>query len=157
MEEKHESTEWAEVRAYCLERPLERPNVSIWGAALAVILFLMVVVLVNHAIHQLCSFLSSDFYNSWFSANLLLAHMFTYFLSSALCLAAVLKRLIVGAVKLYQRYAPEEIRRKCILKPSCSEYMIRAVEMYGVWKGVERGTHRLLHTCRGWDYRIDEP
>jgi putative component of membrane protein insertase Oxa1/YidC/SpoIIIJ protein YidD len=43
------------------------------------------------------------------------------------------------------------------LKPTCSEYMILAVEKYGVFCGVKKGVHRLLFTCRGWDYRVDEP
>jgi putative component of membrane protein insertase Oxa1/YidC/SpoIIIJ protein YidD len=49
------------------------------------------------------------------------------------------------------------VRRKCILKPTCSEYIILAIEKYGVFRGVKKGVYRLLYTCRMRDYRIDEP
>ena len=66
-----------------------------------------------------------------------------------------LKRAIICAVKIYQRYAPDSIRNKCRFEPSCSEYMILAIEKYGLLKGVRKGI-RLLKRCNvnggGFDY-----
>lgn len=54
------------------------------------------------------------------------------------------KRTIIWLVHLYQRYAPDEVRLKCVYEPSCSEYMIMAVKKYGVLKGLSKGIGRLL-------------
>lgn len=54
---------------------------------------------------------------------------------------------VIYCVKLYQRYAPSRIRLSCVFEPSCSEYMISAVEKYGAFKGVAKGIRRLLR-CR---------
>ena len=66
-----------------------------------------------------------------------------------------LKRAIICAVKIYQRYAPDSVRNNCRFEPSCSEYMILAVEKYGVFKGVRKGLDRLKR-CNvdggGFDY-----
>lgn len=54
-----------------------------------------------------------------------------------------LKRTVICVVKIYQRYAPEAIRRKCRFEPSCSEYMILSIEKYGLRKGFKKGVNRL--------------
>jgi putative component of membrane protein insertase Oxa1/YidC/SpoIIIJ protein YidD len=67
------------------------------------------------------------------------------------------KKIIIGIVRLYQHYAPEDVRRKCLLMPTCSEYMILAVQKYGTLQGLYKGIYRLLITCKGTVYRIDYP
>ncbi len=54
-----------------------------------------------------------------------------------------LKRIVICFVRIYQRYAPESIRVKCRFEPSCSEYMILAIEKYGFIKGFSKGINRL--------------
>lgn len=54
-----------------------------------------------------------------------------------------LKRAIICLVRIYQRYAPDAIRKKCRFEPSCSQYMILSLEKYGLWKGLFRGIGRL--------------
>ena len=56
----------------------------------------------------------------------------------------VAKRAVIWLVHVYQRYASEKTRLKCVFEPSCSEYMILSVEKYGVFRGVWRGVRRLL-------------
>ena len=53
------------------------------------------------------------------------------------------KRMFICAIKLYQKYAPDSLRNKCRFEPSCSEYMILAIEKYGFIKGVKKGIGRL--------------
>lgn len=55
----------------------------------------------------------------------------------------MLKRTVIGIVRIYQRYAPDSLRNKCRFEPSCSEYMILAIEKYGLLKGVRKGICRL--------------
>jgi putative membrane protein insertion efficiency factor len=37
----------------------------------------------------------------------------------------------------------------CRFQPSCSEYMVLAVRKYGVWRGVLKGSWRILR-CHPW-------
>lgn len=66
------------------------------------------------------------------------------------------KRAVICAVKIYQRLAPESIRRKCRFEPSCSEYMILAIEKYGLVKGALKGIDR-LRRCNIKDGGFDMP
>lgn len=72
------------------------------------------------------------------------------FSSVWMCLAAEviyvllrLKSIVIWLVRAYQHYAPDDIRQMCLYTPSCSEYMILAVEKYGVFRGVAKGIDRL--------------
>lgn len=53
------------------------------------------------------------------------------------------KQVCISAIKLYQKYAPDSLRNKCRFEPSCSEYMILAIERYGLIKGLKKGICRL--------------
>ena len=68
-----------------------------------------------------------------------------------------LRYVVIGAVKLYQHYAPEEIRRRCLFMPTCSEYTIMAVQKYGVIVGLGKSYVRLFYRCSGNIYMIDYP
>ena len=61
-------------------------------------------------------------------------------ISSIVCL----KRIVIYLILLYQRFAPERIRTSCVFEPSCSNYMLLAIEKYGVFHGVAKGIRRLL-------------
>ena len=54
-----------------------------------------------------------------------------------------IKSIILSSVKIYQQIAPRKIRFKCRFEPSCSQYMILAIEKYGVIKGLFKGIKRL--------------
>ena len=54
-----------------------------------------------------------------------------------------IKSIILSSVKICQRIAPQKIRLKCRFEPSCSQYMILAIEKYGVIKGVCKRIKRL--------------
>lgn len=73
---------------------------------------------------------------------------------SILYFAVIAKRTVIWAVHLYQNKASDETRLKCVFEPSCSEYMILAVEKYGVIRGVFKGINRLSRCGResGIDY-----
>ncbi len=66
----------------------------------------------------------------------------------------VRKRFCIFFVKVYQRYASDEVRLRCVYTPSCSEYMILAIEKYGVIRGIHKGLKRLnrCHAPGGIDY-----
>ncbi len=67
-----------------------------------------------------------------------------------------IKALVISAVKLYQRFAPDKVRCKCRFEPSCSNYMLLAIEKYGFAKGFAKGVDRLKR-CNINNGGIDEP
>lgn len=70
-------------------------------------------------------------------------------------LAVRFKHFCVDFVLLYQKTAPEKLRRSCLFEPSCSEYMLLAIDKYGTLKGVFKGVKRILrchHPNGGVDY-----
>jgi len=61
-------------------------------------------------------------------------------------------RLVVGLVRLYQLTLSPLIGRQCRFQPTCSHYMIEAVEKYGVLWGVPKGLWRIVRCnplCQG--------
>ena len=54
------------------------------------------------------------------------------------------KSIVIWIVKVYQRYAPAKVRLSCRFEPTCSQYMLVAIDKYGIVKGVVKGIRRLL-------------
>ena len=67
-----------------------------------------------------------------------------------------LRGIIIWFIRLYQRYAPEDIRLECLFVPSCSEYMILSLKKYGVIYGCFKGIKRLKR-CRFPNGGVDYP
>ena len=63
---------------------------------------------------------------------------------SVVFFAVIAKRALIWFVHLYQNKASDETRLRCVFEPSCSEYMILAVNKYGFIRGVFKGIKRLL-------------
>ena len=55
----------------------------------------------------------------------------------------IMKRLIIGLIRIYQRL-PLRTHSMCRFTPTCSEYMIEALEVYGLFKGLKLGIKRIL-------------
>ena len=53
------------------------------------------------------------------------------------------KALPIWCIKVYQRYAADDVRKRCLFTPSCSEYMILSIEKYGAVRGIIKGIKRL--------------
>ncbi len=56
----------------------------------------------------------------------------------------VIQQLTVGLIRLYQRTLSRLLPATCRYRPSCSEYAIQAVQIYGVVKGLWLGLRRIL-------------
>ena len=54
-----------------------------------------------------------------------------------------MKKLIIKLIKAYQR-APLHTHSACKFVPSCSQYMIDAIEYHGTLKGIYMGIKRIL-------------
>jgi len=57
---------------------------------------------------------------------------------------------------LYQKTAPKKLRDSCRFKPTCSNYMIMAINKYGSVKGFILGIKRLLR-CHYPNGELDYP
>lgn len=65
------------------------------------------------------------------------------------------KQILILFVKLYQNLAPISIRKNCRFEPSCSDYMILAIEKYGALKGTLKGFNR-IYRCSTGDGGFDD-
>ncbi len=139
-EERTPSLEEQDAAArYVLLRPLPRPKTD-WKRALRWVLLWLAA---NLAVFFGLLLLTRDARVSWT----------VLFLSGMLSL----RFAAVGAIRLYQRYAGERTRRRCLFQPTCSEYAILAVRKYGAVVGLAMSAHRVLRRCRVSVFRIDYP
>ena len=147
MDTKFPSTEEQElVRQYVLGRPLYRPPITYPKVALWILVIILVSIGFSILLHKVL------FVLGFFFPKLL------YYLSFFIIeLLVLLRPLAITLIKLYQHYAPEEVRRLCLLKPTCSEYAILAIKKYGTIIGTIKTWRRLKYYCRGDVYYIDEP
>jgi putative membrane protein insertion efficiency factor len=56
-----------------------------------------------------------------------------------------MRKLIVGALRFYKGWISPALPSACRYYPTCSEYMLEAVEKHGVLRGTAMGLKRL---CR---------
>lgn len=136
-----------EAKTYSLRHTLERPHVNWWGVAAFII--------AGEGGIRLLAFWSLHKLQEAFSPDITFAEC--YCGASLLFLLLFGKPAIIGCIRIYQRYAPESVRRKCTCKPSCSEYAILALRKHGLWTGLYKSYIRLTRTCRNGQYLVDYP
>ena len=61
----------------------------------------------------------------------------------------MLKKILIFPIKLYKKYISPHLGDNCRYWPSCSEYMMQAIEIHGAVKGPLLGTWRILR-CNPW-------
>lgn len=66
------------------------------------------------------------------------------------------KIILIECIELYQHYASEETRRKCVCMPSCSVYAIMAIRKYNTFKALYMIMRRLSN-CYGNICIVDYP
>ncbi|QTH14409.1 membrane protein insertion efficiency factor YidD [Pseudomonas corrugata] len=59
----------------------------------------------------------------------------------------MIKAHALSAIRWYQRVAPSRLRDACRFEPSCSNYAIQAIEMYGLLRGARKAVGRICR-CR---------
>ena len=55
----------------------------------------------------------------------------------------MLSRLLIGLVKLYQKYLSPLLGNNCRYTPTCSEYMREAIRIHGALQGTWMGLCRI--------------
>ena len=71
-------------------------------------------------------------------------------------ISVTIKETVINLILLYQKFASEKLRNSCLFEPSCSEYMILAIEKYGFIKGFLKGIKRIFR-CHYPNGGIDYP
>ena len=71
-----------------------------------------------------------------------------------------MKTFFISLVRGYQRHISPMSPRRCKYHPTCSEYAIESIKMFGVSRGIVLATWRLLR-CNPWssggvDYPADQ-
>lgn len=56
-----------------------------------------------------------------------------------------MRHLLIGGIRIYQRYISRWTPAACRFTPTCSEYAAQALAKYGVWKGSALALRRI---CR---------
>ena len=123
---------------YVPNNPLNRPKMNYIKPIVAILVYVAQLLLLVFL---------PDYSKWWMTLIVLTGYSLIYF-----CFIA--KRTVIWLVHLYQNKAPDHVRLRCVMEPSCSEYMILAVEKYGVIRGVIKGIGR-LNRCgkeKGEDY-----
>lgn len=62
-----------------------------------------------------------------------------------------MKKGIIRIIKIYQKIS-KNTKRVCRFYPTCSQYMIQAIEKYGIIKGIGLGFFRIIRCnplCNG--------
>lgn len=67
-----------------------------------------------------------------------------------------LKRFLIGLVLIYKVLAPLRVRGECRFHPTCSTYMIMAIQKYGILIGTYKGLRRILR-CKPPNGGVDYP
>jgi uncharacterized protein len=62
---------------------------------------------------------------------------------------SILKQIFIFPVRLYQKLLSPLLGPNCRYQPTCSHYMIMAIEEWGVIKGVYLGVRRIMR-CHPW-------
>jgi conserved hypothetical protein YidD len=68
------------------------------------------------------------------------------------------RKLFISLIKLYQiLISPFKPIQACKFRPTCSQYMIDAIEIHGVIKGITLGLRRLSQCRPGSNYQGYDP
>ncbi len=55
----------------------------------------------------------------------------------------MVKKVIIGVIKGYQKHISKLFGSKCRFYPTCSEYSIQAIDKYGIIKGILMAIKRI--------------
>ena len=149
------------VKRYVLERKIVRPDITYKKVVIKICILLITTFLISLLFYKLFfligfSLLSKEL--KTFIENHLSAYRLVFYLLCYLIVICILsKKITINLLHLYQHYSSENVRRRCLLKPTCSEYALLSINKNGVFIGIIKTLIRLKLKCRGNVYYIDEP
>lgn len=69
---------------------------------------------------------------------------------------ATITKFIIFLIKVYQKGISPLLGDTCCFYPSCSNYMLQALNRYGFWHGLYLGVRRIARCHPGSECSIDE-
>ena len=69
----------------------------------------------------------------------------------------MLSRILIAAIRFYQRGISPMLGPCCRFTPTCSEYAVLSITKYGVWRGGFRAFRRLLRCHPFQEGGVDLP
>ena len=105
-----------EIKKYIIEKNLSRPKTNIFT-------LLMIV-----SIYVLIAFVCSYFTVLIFNIVDYIGWIYVFYYAFGFFMIA--KLLCIKSVECYQHYAKEDIRRRCLCQPTCSEYALEVLKRY---------------------------
>ena len=126
--------------------PLHRPKVRLKKFFLALAVFIGLEILLCWGAGKL--FVNLEYQTVYRCLFILVPSLGYFYLIS--------KRACIRLVHVYQRFASDERRLACLFEPSCSEYMIMAIQKYGTIRGIIKGWDRLMR-CHPPNHGQDYP
>ncbi len=61
----------------------------------------------------------------------------------------MIKKIFIYPIRLYQILISPHLGQNCRFQPTCSHYMIQALEEWGIFKGLILGIKRIF-SCHPW-------
>ena len=149
-------------RVYVLQHELSRPDTDVKKAIVSGVCFLVINFAIATATFLLFdligifALLPSQTYQLLSSDR---TKFIIWYYAIIFIIAFVLswKKICIGMVKMYQHYASEDTRRRCLLKPTCSEYALLVLKKYWLPVALVMIYIRLFRKCYGNVYYIDYP
>lgn len=126
--------------------PLKRPEISYRNA----ILTLAACIILTVAAVKLSGLLFGSVENG------IIYQVLSVFFVVFVYIYRISGKAVIWMVHVYQHFAPDGLRLRCVYEPSCSEYMILAVKKYGCIRGLWKGIKR-LRRCHPPNYGKDYP
>lgn len=143
-----------EAYAYCCKRKLLRPKTNILTLLKWLLFLELFATTFAFSVYFLFNKIDSFLLFSFEASSILRF----YLLGNLIAILLFLRKILIIAVEIYQHYAPENVRRRCLYKPTCSEYTILSLQKYGVVIGLFKAYIRIFKKCNDNIYhRIDYP
>lgn len=136
-----------EAKEYVLKKTIIRPKTTIKSLALFLLKIFILGICFGEMVLLFVNLYTET--NTAFSILIVVGSFIVGFMLS-------LKKIAIICVECYQHYAPEEYRRLCLCKPTCSEYALIVLKKFNFIKAIYLIYVRLRKTCRN-TYKIDLP
>ena len=139
--------------AYVCNREILRPNLNLLKALKNFSLAIGLILLFSLVLYKILisisgfSYLPSELQKEQQENPKFFFFLFSFSLM-LIVFVLFLRKILIGIVKLYQHYATEDVRRRCLFKPTCSEYTILVLQKYGVILGLYKAYKIGRASCR---------
>ncbi len=125
------------IYSYKKDRKIKRPNI-IWPS-----LFFCLLLFTSFFLECLLLFCITYYFKQRITTILVIESISFIFIVELIIFS---RPIFINLILLYQHYASEATRRKCVCHPSCSVYALITFRKYNVFKAIHK-TYKRLCLC----------